>query len=295
MMDGVRKFVDAPTVTPLPYGLLSVVDVVNDNDSKWKLGTVYQPDACDPAHSTRISCPLDDIEDFRKTPTSDGIPARGTDAVTLYTWIDCSPVGAWDEYEERTRTALDLGAPRALESVFWTGDITQPAGDVYYPHLAADTEVFDTEYETDILLQSAATVITGAVGVVDAIALLESAMATCYPGTPVIHVPRMALAHLDRYNLLDRQGDMLVTLGGSRVAAGAGYPGTSPAGVTETYPSTWFYATGAITMRVSDTKFTSSKEAGLRRDVNSMVLIAERTYALGWDCCHFAVEVDVNL
>lgn len=296
MMDGVRKFVDPPVVTPLPYGLLSAVETVPDGDSKWKLGVAYQPDACEPAHSTQISCPLDDIEDFRKTPTSEGIPTRGSNTVTLYTWIDCSPVGSWDEYERRTDDALDAGAHRALENIFWTGEITQPGDAVYYPHLASNAEVFDTEYETEILLQTAAVVpVTGAVSVTQAIGILEGAMGECYPGVPVLHVPRVALAHLSENYLIERRGDKLFTSGGSHVAAGGGYPGTAPDGTDPAYPITWFYATGAINMRVSETKFTSSQEAALRRDINSMVLIAERTYSLGWDCCHFAVQVDLTL
>lgn len=295
-MDGVRKYVEAPTVTPLPYGLMSVVNIIPDGDRHWRLGTMYQPDACEPAHSTQASCPLDDIEDFRKTPTSTGIPTIGNDVFTLYTWIDCSPVGNWNEYEARTEEALDLGAPRALENVFWTGNIDQPSDNTYYPHLASNTEVFDSEAGTEILLQTAAILpVTGAVNIREAVGILEGAMGECYGGTPIIHIPRIALAHLDRYGLLTRSGNMLTTLGGSRVAAGGGYPGTAPSGTESEYPTTWFYATGMINMRVSDTTFTSSKEAALRRDINSMVLIAERTYSLGWDCCHFAVEVDLSL
>lgn len=295
MVNGIRKYVEPPTVTPLPYGLLSAVDIVPDSDPHWRMGVMYQPDSCDPAKSTQLACPIDDIEDFRKTPTSTGIPTRGSDAVTLYTWIDCGLVGVPD-FQERTETALDFGAHRALENIFWTGDIDHPPANTYYPHLASNTQVLDSEAETDIILQSAASVVvTGAVSVTEAIGLLEGAMATCYGGTPTIHVPRMALAHLSENYLIERRGDRLLTTGGSRIAAGAGYPGTGPDGTLPAYPLTWFYATGAINIRVSDTKFTSSRDAALRRDINSMVLIAERTYAIGWDCCHFAVQVNLAL
>lgn len=295
MVIGARKFVEPTAVTPLPYGLMSVVNLVPDADPHARMGVMFQPHACDAAHSTQESCPLDDIEDFRKTPTSDGIPARAANPVTLYTWIDCSPVGAWNEFQERTETALDLGAPRALENVFWTGEVDQPATGIHYPHLAANASVFDPA-QPDVLLQSPAVIpVAGPHSVFNALGILEGAMGTCYPGVPTIHVPREAVAVMDRYNLLERRGDVLYTLSGSKVAAGAGYPGTSPAGVDPAYPGTWFYATGQITMRVSDTQFTSSREAALRRDINSMVLIAERTYSLSPDCCHFAVEVDLAL
>lgn len=296
-IDGVRKYVEAPVATPLPYGLISVANIIPDSDPHWKLGVIYQPDACERARSTRQNCSIDALHDTPvKSPTVSGVAAIGNDSFTLYSRIDCSPVGMWDEYEQRTEDALDMGAGRALEMVFESGVIDTLGSDVYYPHLASDTAVLDTVYGAEVLIQTAATVpVTGAVSVVEAVALLEGAMGECYGGTPIIHVPRGALAHLDRYGLVYRRGEMLVTLGGSRVAAGGGYRGLAPDGTDPDYPLMWFYATGAINMRVGETKFTSSREEGLRRDTNSMVLIAERTYSLGWDCCHFAVLVNLSL
>jgi hypothetical protein len=296
-IDGVRKYIEAPVATPLPYGLISVVDVIPDSDPHWRLGTKYQPDACERALSTRQNCPLDALQDTpTKSPSVSGIETIGNDTFTLYTRIDCSPVGAWDEYQRRTEEALDFGAGRTIERVFESGVIDAPGVDTYYPHLASNTDVFDTEYQTDVLIQTAATVAaTGTFSVVEAIGLLEGAMGECYGGTPVIHTPRVALAQLDRYGLVYRRDDMLVTLGGSRVVSAPGYRGLAPDGTDPAYPIVWFYATGAIHMRVSETKFTSSREEGLRRDINSMVLIAERTYSLGWDCCHFAVQVDLSI
>jgi hypothetical protein len=295
-MQGVRLEVDPPTVTPLPYGLISVVNVVPDSDPHWRLGTWYRPEACDRALSTKQNCVDSAAQDTpTKDASTDGITAIGNDAFTLYSRIDCSPVGAWDEYQARTEEALDLGAGRTLERVFESGVIDTVGSDINYPHLASNAIVTDSVM-TDVVIQTAATIpVTGAFSTVDAIGLLEGAMAQCYGGTPVIHVPRVALANIDRYGLIYRRGNMLVTIGDSRVAAGAGYRGLAPDGTDPAYPFVWFYATGAINMRVSSTKFTSSREEGLRRDINSMVLIAERTYSLGWDCCHFAVLVDLSL
>lgn len=295
-LQGVRLYVDPPTVTPLPYGLISVAEVITDSDPHWRLGTMYQPDACDRARSTKQNCIDSALHDTpTKSPSTSGIDTIGNDAFTCYTRIDCSPVGHWEDYQARTERALDLGAPRVLEQVFETGVIDTPGSNINYPHLASNTTVVDSVTQ-DVIIQTAAVVpVTGAFSVNEAIGILESAMGHCYGGIPVIHVPRVVLSHLDRFGLVYHNDGMLTTIGGSRIAAGAGYRGVAPDGTIPTYPQVWMYATGAINLRVSPTKFTSTREEGLRRDINSMVLIAERTYSLGWDCCHFAVLVDLSL
>jgi hypothetical protein len=78
------------------------------------------------------------------------------------------------------------------------------------------------------------------------------------------------------------------------VAAGAGYPGTSPAGAAPATGESWIYATGAVTMRRGDIKTFTLSES-INRGNNTIEMIAERTYVLGWDCCHFAILVDIGV
>lgn len=285
-------YVKAPIATPLPYGLMSVVQLVTDDPDQthWKNGIQYQRDTCRPAESTLASCPV--VTGYGKDPTVTGVQTKGAQPFTVYSSITCSPVGGfWDEAEERTIRALTEGEARAVEDVFWTGQIDHPSTGVIYPHLAANTEVSDGI----ILLQPAAlTPVTGVVDIVEAVGILESHLGTCYGSVGVIHAPREALAHMSANYLLKEKGQQLQTMGGTPVAFGSGYPGTSPAGVQPPSGTVWLYATGAITLRRSEITVTSTRVQGLDRSVNTLQLFAERTYVIGWDCCLFGVPVSLG-
>lgn len=285
-------YVRAPSVTPLPYGLTSVVQLIDDPDIHWRNGIQYQPDVCETALVTLAQCPV--VTGFTKTVTSDGLPARGAEPFTVYADISCSaPGGFWEESEARTIAALTNGEGRAVERVFWTGNADTPSGGVVRPHLAEDTESFDETGQ--VLLQPAATVgVTGTVDIVEGIGLLEAALASCYPGVGVIHAPRATLTHMAANHIVERMGPRMQTLSGTPVAFGAGYPGTAPDGSTPPAGTVWLYATGAITMRRSEVMLTSTRAAALDRSVNTLRLIAERTYVIGWDCCLLALPVSLG-
>lgn len=287
-------YVKAPTVTPLPYGLMSVVQMPTDDDDRvhWKNGIQYQRETCKAAESTIAQCPV--VTGFGKTPTVTGVQTKGAQPFTVYASITCSPVGNWwEEAEARTVNALTEGEARAVEQVFWTGQIQHPSGSVIYPHLAANAEVHSGD--GIILLQPAAlTPVTGAVDIVEAVGILESRLGTCYGSVGVIHAPREALAHMSANFLIEKSGQQIRTEGGTLVAFGAGYPGTSPAGVQPPSGTVWLYGTGAITLRRSEITLTSNRVQGLDRSVNTLQLFAERTYVIGWDCCLFAIPVTLG-
>lgn len=287
-------YVKPPAFTPLPYGLMSVAQLVTDDVDRvhWRNGVQFQPDVCDESAVTLAQCPV--VTGFTKEATSDGLPAKGSQAFTAYASIACSPVGNfWEEAEARVTAALTNGEARAVERIFWTGDVDVPSGDTVYPHLAANAAVYD---DTDqVLLQPAATtIVTGAVDVVEGLGLLESRLADCYGGVGVIHAPREVLAHFSANHLVEKSGQQIRTWGGTPIAFGAGYPGTSPAGATPTTGTTWLYATGAVTVRKSEITITSSRIQGLDRSVNTLQLYAERTYVISWDCCLLAIPVSLG-
>jgi len=287
-------YVKAPTVTPLPYGLMSVVQMPTDDVDKthWRNGVQYQPDACEVALSTTAQCPV--VTGYGKVATTEGVQTKGAQPFTVYASISCTPVGNyWEEAEARVIAALTNGEARAVEDVFWTGGIDAPSDTSIYPHLAANAAVYDDS--GNVLLQPAATVIvTGAVDIVEAVGLLETNLASCYGGVGVIHAPRAALAHMAANHLIEKSGQTIRTVGGTPVAFGAGYPGTSPAGATPASGTAWLYATGAISLRRSDPVITSNRVQGLDRSVNTLQLYAERTYAIGWDCCLLAIPVSLG-
>lgn len=293
-MAGPRLIVDPPTFTPLSFGLLSVVNMPPAADAHWQNGITFEA-TCPIGGTTYDECiAVTGIgappPSATKTNNVDKV-FRGATPFTVYAEFDCAPVGNADAVE-RTRDALARVEPWQVERAFWTG----VAGDqeVVWPHLAADGDQLDPQ---GTVLQTNAVVVTGSgatLSVTEGLGLLEGALADCYGGIGIIHVPQRALPALDGYGLIRQNGSVLRTLNGNRVAVGAGYPGTSPSGAAPAAGTSWLYATGSVVAYRGDIK-TFRPNQSIDRSVNTIMMIAERTYVLAWDCCHFAVLVDTSL
>lgn len=228
-------------------------------------------------------------EPSAKTDVLD-LTLRGATPFTAYAKFDCALVGMDDALKIAT-DALAQSESYQVERAFWTGLVDDRT--IAFPHLAANADVLDAQ---GIELQSAAsTVVTGAaIDVVSALGLLEGALADCYNGVGVIHVPVKLLPTLQFHNLVTAQNGKLRTLNGNLVAVGAGYPSTSPAGVASPAGESWMYATGAVFMYRGEIQVPADKVSSINRTNNTREMIAERTYVLGWDCCHHAVLVDIG-
>lgn len=289
-VDLARVPVASPAFVPLSYGLLSASSLPSDGIDRIGHGIDFTPDSCAEASTTTSPCPSPGT--ITKAPTVTGIGTYGAEAFTVYAEIQCGPVGLQDgELRARTAALLTNGEGRAIENTFWTG---AAGAATIRPHLAEDTAVIDTR---GLTIQTAATVVTGAsMNVIRAIGLLEGMLADCYGGEGVIHVPRMALAHLDAAQLVHKDGQRLRTIGGNIIAAYASNNRQGPAGTNPAAPNdVWFYATGAVDIRRSDIMWIGAEvAAGLNRSENMNVLIAERTYVINWACCHYAQQVTLT-
>lgn len=289
-------YVRAPVVTPLPYGLLSVVQTPTDDPDKrhWRNGIQFQGDPCDDAQTTQDPCPSPSAG-FVKPATANGLPARGAQSFTVYAALPCNPIGYWPEAEARIIAHFTQGEERAVSRTFWTGTIDAPVTGVTYPHLAANTNVFSGGMSPVQLQTAASVVVTGVVDIVEGIGLLESALANCFGGVGVIHAPRAAFAHMAANKIIYTRGGTAYTLADTPVAFGPGYSGTSPAGATPATGNVWLYATGPVMMRRDpDIRITSTPTQALDRSVDTLTMFAERTYNLAWNCCHFAVQVSLG-
>lgn len=289
-----RLFVDPPSFAASPFGLLSVVEARYDvEDPHWRTGVQWQP-ICGTAGTTYDPC---------LAVTGDGGPppipsaktagvtdeARGATPFTVYAGFDCSPA-AWAERSERlAQDAMTRLESYQVEQAFWTG--VAGSQDTVWPHLAADAERRDMY---GILLQTAADPVTGAaLDIVEALGRLEQDLADCYPGVGVIHVPAVLGPALDANSLVHIDGRQLKTLNGNRVALGAGYPGTSPAGAEPAAGTAWMYATGPVFAYRSRIEVPPTPST-INRANNSVFALAERTYVLGFDCCLHAVLVSTG-
>jgi hypothetical protein len=304
---GPRQIVDAPTFTSSRYGLLSVVQTPETTSPHWQNGVTwssYCPEGMGDTTYDECIATTGAPEDAVPEPTTKAANVdhvlRGATPFTAYTRFDCSPVGSADAQRIATNALAQVEGWQ-VEYTFWTGLVDDRT--LAFPHLAADATVLDNEGVT--LQPTATTAVTGApVDVATGLGRLEKALADCYGGRGVVHVPLEALPTLAAHELVipvggrdagsGQFGRQLQTVAGNLVAVGAGYPGTGPTGTDPGDTTTWLYATGPVFMYRSSVKvmpFSSTVD----RSNNTVEMIAERTYVLGFDCCLHAVQVELGV
>lgn len=288
-----RLVIDSPTTfIPAPYGLLSVMQTPPGSDgTHWKNGVTYTTTCLSAGGSTYDEC-ISSVTGSPPPPPASKtdnveLEFRGATPVTVYAEFDCSPVGIADAAKIADAALAQTGGWQ-LERAFWTGLINGVK--VVYPHLADTTETLDAN---GILMQTVP--VTGtATDVVCGLGFLEEYIGNCYNGAGVIHVPRKVLPALMASSLVEARGATLYTKNGNLVAVGSGYPGSSPAGVAATQCTSWIYATGAVFGYAGPVRIFPHRDS-IDRAENTVKMIAERTYVVGWDCCHAAVSVDLTL
>lgn len=282
-----RQLVELPAVfTPLPYGLWDTVQHPAANGAHWQQGITWI-ERCPTGDSTYDEC---------LAVTGTGAPPepppktanvdqafRGATPFTVYAEFECSPVGI-PEAESIASDALDRVEQQQVEAAFWTGAAGGQA--VVFPHLAANTEVVDG----DVVLQLVATTAVTGTDVAHTLGVLEQELTDCYAGQGLIHVPRTALPTLAAWNLLREVDGRLYTPAGNLIVVGGGYTGTGPDGAAPAAGTTWIYATGAAWGYRSDV-YVSRLRDSLDRSSNTIRMLAERTYTIGFECCLLAAHI----
>lgn len=272
-----RALIRGAARQPLPYGLFSTLTFRPTGADRWEGGGVqFEHVGCDG---------VDGIGPYQVPPTATtGLPkaitstpgAVGTDGTadvfTVYGHFACSPVG-WSpqEAEARAREQLLAREEARVEQAFWTGDLDNT------PSLEAGTT-------TDVSVAGA--------GPAESIGLLENYVAANYGSLGVIHMTREAALIGLQLGALVTAGGRLTTALGTPVAAGAGYPGTGPAGQAAAASTSWMFVTPALFGYRSEV-FTASNRAGdlLDRSTNDLYAVAERSYLLGFDPCGVAAAL----
>ena len=286
-MAGARQIVDPPTFTSLPYGLWDAAQKPATSSPHWQQGITWI-ERCPTGGTTYDECLSvtgtgAPPEPAAKTDNVDQT-FRGATPFTVVAEFDCSPVGLGDAATV-AGDALARVEAQQVEAAFWTG--TAGAQTLVFPHLAANAEVLDAQ---DIVLQTVASpAVTGA-DAAHALGELEADLADCYSGQGIIHVPRVALPTLAAWNLVEERDGRLYTTAGNLVVVGGGYTGSGPDGSAPAAGTAWIYATGAVFGYRGDVQVTSPRDS-IDRSANTMRMIAERTYVLGFECCHLAAHI----
>ena len=289
-MPGPRQLVDPPTFADRNYGLLSVVQARYDvPDQHWRNGVTWS-DICGLGGTTYDPSCLASGTGNTPAEKSDNIDFEhfGATPFAVVAEVDCSPVGySAEEQRQRAVDALTRTEAAQVEAAFWTGTA---GGDTNkaLPHLAASAAIEDSSTQVvTITMQCATQTITGAstpLDIVEGIGRLEAAASACYSGQLTLHVPLVLGQALQDHHLVKADGGQLKTEATNNlVALGAGYPGTSPAGVA-TDGVAWVYATGPVFAYRSSPE-TFRFDQMLDREANLLKSIVERTYVLGYSCC----------
>lgn len=287
--------------TPAQFGLLDTATEIPDMETYWRMGLTFEP-LCADASSTFAEClsvtrgsPPDVVDDTPGPPDAKASTfehqIRGVLPFTVYAETKCSSQGGWERARKRAADALTRAEDRIVETVFWTG--TAGGTEVVFPHLAATSALVEEGSGSgSATLQEAATDVTPggtALGIVDALGVLEREIGSCYDGVGTIHVSRRLIPWMADHNQLVVKSGLITTLLGTKVAAGRGYPETGPDGTTATN-SVWMFATGEVFYHRDDIFQPTDRETFDRAD-NTVIALAERTYVIGWDCCILAIEV----
>jgi len=264
-----RMYVEAPPVTPLPFGLLSAALVLDDLTGHAQMGVQYEPEACGVAHATRAAC--EDAADGETLDEDAGIPVVTADPFVVYTLFRCAPVGV--DLEDRARRALRMGEQRGVEEAVagllpitdGAVDLTPTPGSATHP--------------------------------MEGLAILEGWSAANYGGVGVIHSPRKATTLLpverNAGRLETRQGTLIASGGGYHDLAGPPTDAADPATVQAPAAGTaWLYVTGQVVVRrdpqVQATPLVMERTPAAK---NVGRVLAERTYAASWECITGAVLV----
>lgn len=277
--------VPGPKTTPDRYGLLTVTEPQTPEDGHWEGGITWDDDLCTSIHSTVNYCPIPDSEPNRRILDRD-FQSCCADPFTIYASYDCPPIGnvASDAFDI-AKKRLDIREGRELERVFWTG-ITEEGTEVN-PSLAfGNSECGSMPIDL--------TGPGGPVGIVASMAVLESALGACAPGSGVIHANYGIASFLTANRLIFDKGDAWFTVTGQRLAIGAGYPGSGPGNTSAAPGTTWIFATGPLVIYRSEVRLTPERFVeAMDAKINSVQVLAERTYAVGWSCCLFTIQTNL--
>lgn len=268
------RWVEAPAGRPLPFGLLSLPDVVVDDvDPHTLMGVEYQTAGCSPAAALSVEQCLDIGDD--SLTDDDGFDRVTGDAFTVYALHKCRNVGTLRPPVDTAVEKLDLGAGRAVESQFAVrltdaDDITPTPG-------------------------TAVSIETG-------VGLIEEWAGDNYASVPVLHATRGSVTSMAAKGLVIVNGTHLETKLGSFVVAGAGYtdattvtgdPDADPDPIpdqTATADERWLWVTGTVVVRRGLVDKVGPTY-GLADPTNEHIALASQRYAVTSECLLGAVLV----
>lgn len=281
-MTGPGIALDVQTATPAPIGSL-VASAASPpegkiNDPHWAGGIRYRGRLCD----------VGELHDPCDSEASTEVTGPGLIHFQPYVVevpFVCSTGGFQTaEYEESARTELLVNESRLIEEEFWTGTkATAEAGDF------SDNAFLASGSDVTTLgdLRGGAAGDTTSYDIVSAFGGLEAATRDILGGArAMLHVPDLLTSYLSALNLIEREGNLLVTKLGSIVVSGVGYPGTAPNGDAASTTEMWGYGTGIVTLWRSEVVISPDQiSEAVNKANNDIAYRASRFAATTVDAC----------
>lgn len=260
--------IPAPSVAaPQPlrrrYGLFDAASGPIDLATHGQGGGVrYVPDTCGEAYAYGVNCY--EAGDAPVKPLDGDNDEVNTGVFAVLSTLNCGAVGyTLDEYRAKVRRRLESVEMAAVERSLWTG-LDFEGNPLGVLHLAGQAEDVDAGYDPGL--------ITDVVGALERYAYTEQG----YGFTAYVHAPIEVAAFAAEAGLVLPDGNRKVTPMGSVWVFGA-------------YPAGDVIITGQTTVwrspeiNVYDAFDTTT---------NERLLVAERTYAVAFDC--FAGRAEFN-
>jgi hypothetical protein len=275
-----------------PFGILSpAVTVTEDHgqNPEWISGYQYEtPDAQTSAANTTVLGTTNEQSVVDVTnPASAAFRIYypfGIRTKTLSSTFGTTP----DVIRETAKNALDVVTQKSIEREFWEGAIAQLL-----------TSPNDNRY----LAQSGAADVTPTPGTAVkphyGLALLEEALGNATIGSAgTIHGPITTSSALKRALHVDTTDGKktLVTPNGNTFVSGAGYTRKGPSGANAPANQAWMYATGPVTVYLSDIFIVPEKiSQAVDTSQNNIAYYGERYAGVTWSTTNlYAVLVDLT-
>lgn len=279
------QLIQGPEPLRRRYGLFTAASGPMDLSPHGQGGGVrYVPVTCGEAHPYPIGCydGLVEVPAEGKPVDPDNTLVEAPPFMVVAS-IECGAAGyTGAEFEEKVRRRLTNGEQGAVELALWTG--LDPAGNgLDIPNLA------DTA-ETVPVLDGGDTseIISEVVSALETYAYQTQA----YGYVAYIHAPVGVAAYAAEAGLVQRDGNLLVTPYGSVWVFGGGYPGTGDEGDPAPIGGAYLHITGQVQVWRAPGEHVFPADQTMNRTTNQRLLIAEREYAVGFDCFNGRAEFD---
>ncbi len=268
------------------YGILNSIQPIPNIDPHFAVGgLIWEDYLCTSGAISLIdNCPP--VSGFTK-PAERNSQFCSSDPFVVVGSYKCPPVGRpADQAFEIARQRLLKWRGRQIESTLWTGVIVNGTGLINpsfaYGNSECDISPIDVHPG-------------GAVGPVEAFALLEESLGDTVGCGGLIHSPDWLSNYFVDHRLLQIENGKIYTYTGTQVILSNGYPGSGPANVAAAAGESWLFASGSLLLAMSNVfQIPENVAEGMNRMVNDIELRAEQFFSIGFSCALFAVRMKLD-